>query len=190
MSWPRSWMPRPRRTKRGWAEEQVLDAWAAGLTDAEIAQLEHEAALDGYGSGPDLANDPDTGYDAYELAGESQASLIDAALASMTDREHERQVQDAAERGHRRASTEVRLSNALGRVGAGSYLYGQQPAELANALDGPGWADGQFSTGPVAGPSDVRAELAYQLRGGLAPGRARRQPMPPVGGLATRIGLR
>lgn len=116
---------------------------------------------------------------------------IDVLLAGQTDREHQRQAEDQPEWGRRRASTEVRLSNALDRVGRGTYLYGESPtADLANT-----WGDldagALFSPG-TASQYDVMAEMQYQLgnRPGLPPARERRQPLPPVQGLAARIGLR
>ena len=167
-----------------WAEEQALDTWAASLTDDEIAQLEHEAALDGYGSGPELAY----GMDGDGAGGylDMTAGDIDAALAAMTDREAVRQRQDAAERGGRRGSAEIRLASAMGRLQAGTYLYGQAPADFARDPQ----IDDLFSTGPLAGPADVREQMLYQLAGGARPRARGRQPMPPVQGLAARIGLR
>ena len=130
--------------------------------------------------GPELAAVPDGGY--LDMTPDA----IDAALAAMTDREHQRQVQDAAEQGRRRGSTEIRLANALRRVEAGSYLYGQAPADFANDSQ----IDDLFSRGPLAGPADVIEQMLYQLTGEARPGRPGRQPMPPVSGLARQIGLR
>jgi hypothetical protein len=133
--------------------------------------------------GPELAGADGGGV--IDLAG--SMSDIDRVLATMTDREHQRQVQDAAESGRRRASTEIRLANAMRRVEAGTYTYGQEPAVgLAADPD----IDAMFSAGPVAGPREVRDELSYQLKGGLPPARSRRQPLPPVQDLAAQIGLR
>ncbi len=166
------------------ADDQAAADWAASLSDAEFAELLAGYEADSHLPGPELAGAGSEG--AIDLAAEMSA--IDMVLAAQTDREHQRQVQDAAESG-RRGSTEIRLANALGRLGRGTYLYGQEPAaDLASTWGGPG-ADDLFS-GPTATPHDVAAEMAYQINGGLAPAPMRPRVLPPVQGLAARIGLR
>ena len=166
------------------ADQTAADC-AASLTDSEFAELEASYLADTALPGPELAGVDVGGV--IDLA--ADMNDIDRMLATMTDREHQRQVQDAAESGRRRASTEVRLSNAMRRVDAGTYTYGQQPAGADLAAD-PG-IDALFATGPVAGPRDLVAELTYQLSGGVPPARSRRQPgLPPVGDLSRQIGLR
>jgi len=194
-----------------------LEAWAAGLTDDELAELEAEGAgyppANGYpaamGPGGEFATWMD-GLDDDQFAGIraegrafgvgeldylQTAHQIDRALASTAEREHIRLAQDRDDqdrrRGahHRRPSDEIILSNGLARYGRGSYLPNQL-VDLANDWSGADpFADTQFGTS-TATPEDVRAQLAYEINGGIAPGRSRRQPLPPVHGLARRIGLR
>lgn len=186
------------------ADAQAAADWAAGLSDEEFASLEREWLAD---SSPDLPGDvpfPEAlasyeadqhlpgpqlagaGSDAtYDLANEMNA--IDVMLAAQTDREAARRREDADGVG-RRGSTEVRLMAGLDRVARGTLTYGQEPA--ADLAADPG-IDALFSTGPVAGPREVREELAYQLNGGVPPARSRRQPgLPPVSALSRQIGLR
>ena len=174
------------------AEDADLDAWAAGLSDDEIAQLEHEAALDNYGSGPDLANEAAAyGDQAGDYA--DMVRSIDLALQDQARQAGARRTQDQAERnrrsGHRsgRPSAEDRMASALGRLEARTYLPGQ--ADLSWGAGDPDISD-LFATGPLAGPADVRTAMLYQLNGGARPRARGRQPMPPVQGLAARIGLR
>ncbi len=78
----------------------------------------------------------------------------------------------------------------LSRTAAGTYTYGQEPVGLAS-WQGDGQADDLFSGG-TASQYDVMSEMQYQLgnRPGLPPARERRQPLPPVQGLAQQIGLK
>jgi hypothetical protein len=162
---------------------QAAADWAASLTDAEYAELEARYEADTALPGPELAGADVGGV--IDLA--ADMSAVDAILATMTDREHARQAQDAAETGKRRGSTEIRLSNALNRVAAGTYLYGGQPAtDLAN-WQGGGFADDQFGTSLNA--AEVTDHMRYQLRGGAKP-QGRGQFAPPVRDLARQIGLR
>lgn len=157
---------------------------AASLTDSELDELLASYTADQHLPGPELAG-ADTG-EVIDLAGD--VSQLDAMLATMTNREHQRQAQDAAESGKRRGSTEIRLANAMDRVAAGTYLYGQEPVtDLANR--GGGWADDQFGTGPSLNAAEVADRMRYELLGGAKP-QGRGEFRPPVRDLAARIGLR
>ena len=189
------------------ADAEAAATWVASMSDAELAALEREwlaesggmagadlpgdvpflEALASYEAdqalpGPQLARADEGGV--IDLAG--SMSDIDAMLAQMTNKEHERQVQDAAEQGHRRGSTEVRLANAMRRVDAGTYVYGQEPA-VGLASDPA--VDALFSTGPTLNAAEVRDQMRYALTGGAKP-QGRGRFTPPVRDLATRIGLR
>ena len=152
-------------------------AWMGGLPDQEFAGLRAE--------GRAFAS-----QDGGELGYLSEVYQIDRALADTSQRQAIRLSQDrdaaASRRGahHRRPSDELILSNALGRFARGTYTE-DQLVDLAGEPD----VDTLFSS-RAASPEDIRAELQYQINGGLASGRARRQPLPPVGGLARKIGLR
>lgn len=159
------------------AADQIND-----LSDAEFAEylasFEADQALPGPQlAGPDVAGTVDLAND---------ISQIDAMLASMTDKEHLRQQQDQAESG-RRGSTEIRLANAMRRIGGQTYLYGQ--ADLANDPGGlDTWAE-IMSTGPALNAAEVADQMRYQLRLGARP-QGRGQFRPPVADLARQIGLR
>jgi hypothetical protein len=170
------------------ADDLAAAEWAGSLSGPEwddlLAEYEADTALGRLPGNPELAG-ADAG-NVIDLAGDMRQ--IDAMLSQMTDREHQRQVQDAAESG-RRGSTETRLANALGRLGRGTYLYGQEPAgaDLANWQGGT--ADDLFSTGPSLNAAEVADHMRYQLHGGARP-QGRGRFTPPVRDLAARIGLR
>jgi hypothetical protein len=115
------------------ADGQAAADWIDGMSDSEFSEMLAEYEADSHLPGPELAG---AGSDStYDLA--NQMDAIDLPLAGQTDREYQRQAEDQPERGRRRASTEVRLSNALDRVGRGTYLYRESPtADLANT-----WGD-------------------------------------------------
>ena len=175
--------------------------WAANLSDAEFAALEAEYLADA-DLPPDVpflealaAYEADQVLPGPQLAGADVAgtvdlandmAAVDAMLSQLTDREHQRQQEDQAERGHRRGSTEVRLANAMRRAGAGTYVYGGTPAVgLANDPD----IDALFSTGPSLNAAEVADRMRYELRGGAKP-QGRGRFTPPVAALARQIGLR
>ena len=169
-------------TYNGHDPDQDAAEWAASLSDNELDEMLASYEADTALPGPELAG-ADSG-NVIDLAAEM--SQVDIMLASMTDREHQRQVQDAAEAGRRRGSTEVRLSNAMRRLDAGTYVYGQEPAVgLAADPD----IDGLFSTGPSLNAAEVADRMRYELKGGAKP-QGRGEFRPPVRDLATRIGLR
>ena len=173
----------------GYDPDQHAADWASSLSDAEFAELEAAYQADRHLPGPELAG-ADTGG-VVDLAG--SMSDIDSMLAAMTDREHQRQVQDAAEQDrrsgphHRRPTAEIKLAAAMRRLDAGSYVYGQQPAGADLAADPA--IDDLFSTGPSLNALEVRDQMRYQLLGGAKP-QGRGEFLPPVKDLATRIGLR
>lgn len=156
-------------------------AWMNRLSDAEFSNIRAEGRLFGSHGG--------------ELDYLAEAYQLDQALADTSQRQAVRLAEDrdgaASRRGphHRRPSDELILSNALGRFARGTYTEDQLVDLAADWSGADPFADTQFGTS-TASPEDIRRELAYQVRGGLAPGRSRRQPLPPVGGLARTIGLR
>jgi hypothetical protein len=192
----------------GWAMTGAdgLAAEIASLPDAGLAALEAEGA--GYPAamrpGSEFASWLDAKSDAEfsDLRGEAQVygaqelpylqtvHQIDRDQAAIAERKAVMLSQDASEREarrgahHRRPRDEDCLARGLRRFQQGTYV----PAQLIG-LAGDSDADDLFS-GPVAAPADVLAELRYQLTGGLAPARARRQALPPVQRLARTIGLR
>jgi hypothetical protein len=162
------------------ADAEAAAQWAASLTDAEMDELLAEYEADqALPPGPELAG-ADVGG-TVDLA--NDMSAIDAMLSAMTNKEHERQVQDQAEAGRRRGSTEIRLSRAMERISSQTYLYGQ--ADLAAD---PG-IDALFSTGPSLNAAEVADRMRYELQGGAKP-QGRGRFLPPVAGLARQIGLR
>ena len=166
--------------------DQAAADWAASLSDSEFSEMLASYEADTQLPGPELAGADVGGV--IDLAAEMDA--IDVMLAAQTDREATRRAEDQAGVS-RRGSTEMRLMRGLARVQAGTFTYGQEPPiGLANWQGGAD-TDALFNTGPVAGPQHVISELRYQLHGGVAPSRSRRQPgLPPVQDLAARIGLR
>jgi hypothetical protein len=171
-------------------DDADLAAWVLGLSDQELAALEHEYLAETAGDGYDGQEHANVMEDA-PVYGRAEADYlsavheIDIELAALGGREAVRRQQDQAEQGRRRGSTEVRLHRALGRLADGTLLPGQ--LGLANDPD----IDGLFGTGPLAGPADVAAELKYQVLGGTPPARRRPgQLLPPVGRLARNIGLK
>lgn len=165
--------------------DQAADTWAGqvdAMSDAEFAEMLAAYEADQALPGPQLAGADVAGT--VDLAGDMAA--VDAMLSQLTDREHQRQQEDQAERGHRRGSTEVRLANAMRRAGAGTYVYGGTPAVgLANDPD----IDALMSTGPSLNAAEVADQMRYQLTGGAKP-QGRGRFTPPVKGLAARIGLK
>ena len=137
--------------EEGWASQQAGDAdlaaWAASLTDDDLAVLEAEAALDGYQGGPELAAVLDGGY--LDMTPDA----IDAALAAMTDREALRQRQDAAEQGKRRGSVD---GGGGGRDGLPGWQLGQHPDRgHAAAADPRGRGCGADGHARAARPDDL-----------------------------------
>jgi hypothetical protein len=171
------------------AEAEAAADWAASLSDSEFSEMLASYEADSRLPGPQLAGayDAESGID---LANEMGA--VDMMLATMTDREATRQREDQAQQGRRRPSTEMRLMAGMDRAARGTLTYGGTPAtDLANWGGGDPDIDALLAAGPVAGRQDVISELTYQLHGGIAPSRARRQPgLPPVSALSRQIGLR
>jgi len=175
------------------ADAQAAADWVSSLSDEQFADLmseyEADAALADC-DGPELAGADPAGV--IDLAGD--LGQIDAMLAGMTDREHQRQVQDAEGRRrrsgphHQRPTAEVTLANALDRVGRGTYLYGQQPAGLANWQGGTDM-DAMFAAGPALNAAEIADRMRYELTGGAKP-QGRGQFLPPVQALSKQIGLR
>ncbi len=166
-------------TYNGYDEDQAAADQVDAMSDAEFAEMLAEYEADRSLPGPELAG-ADAG-NVIDLAG--SMSDIDRMLSAMASKEHQRQAEDAAERGHRRGSTEIRLSAAMRRLDAGSYVYGQ--ADLANDPD----IDGLFSAGPSLNRAEVADAMRYELCLGAKP-QGRGQFRPPVRDLAARIGLR
>ena len=138
---------------------QAEAAWVNGLSNSEFAEHLAGYQADQHLPGPELAG---AGSDAtYDLA--NQTAAIDVMLAAQTDREAARRREDADGVG-RRGSTEVRLMAGMSRVARGTLTSGGTPATgLANDPD----IDTMFGTGSVAGPAEIRAQLDYELRGGI-----------------------
>ena len=157
-----------------------FSAWQDGLDDRQFGAIHEESRA--------FAN-----QDGGQLGYLREAYQLDRALANSTMREHVRQAQDQAEvtrrsgARHRRPTDEIALANGLARYAEGTYLPGQL-LDLAGDPD----AEALLEAGPEASQYDVMAEMFYQLgsRRDLPPARQRRQPLPPVGGLARTIGLR
>lgn len=197
--------------------DDELAAWVTGLTDDELAELEAEgeAELATESSYPDSMapgtpfaswmNGLDDQRFAHEMALArtrgggylgwlADAHQIDTALAATSQRQAIRLSQDQADRDwrhgprSRRPTDEVILANAAQRYQEGTYMPNQL-LDMAEPWSGSDpFADGQFGTS-TATAEDIRARLNYEINGGIAPGRSRRQPLPPVGRLATRLGL-
>jgi hypothetical protein len=158
--------------------DTALGGWLDGMNDRQFANVREEAAL----------------YGGREMGFLDFAQNIDRMLATQAERERDRQAEDRAGQGRRRPTAEIRLSNALGRIGRGTFLYGQQPVtDLANdpgadaLLDGGGGGHG-------LGPAGIYDEMTYQLTGQhiIPAGQRgpRRQPMPRVDRLAAKIGVK
>ena len=150
-----------------YAPSTPFASWLDGQPDQRFRALRGEAAV--------------LGRDDGELPYLDFARGIDTALASRAQLEQIRQAEDADEAARasgprtRRRSAELTLSNALRRIGVGTYVYGGTPAVDLASED----IDGLLSTS-TASPQDVREQLLYDIgvRKDLPGARQRREPLP------------
>jgi hypothetical protein len=146
----------------------ALAAYLESLEDTEFANVMADAAA--YGG---------DGLDYLEFS-----RTLDEDYRGRAGREATRQAEDAKRPAR---LTEDRLATALRRLEARTYVPDTPPAEFAGDPD---FGDLTYA-GRAATPAEVTAELRYQLTGqGVPAGRMHREPLPPVAGLAVRLGLR